>query len=158
MIKIDSTGVFLEGPEGSIPLHEDDEITLKLGMLYEGECEGIGPSKAAQKFGYTRQRYYQLLREFTSKGAEVLKSRKRGPKTNYRRTDEVERQIVRYRFLDPNISAEVIAQKLTQCGHPIATRSVQRVICEYGLQKKTPPVSSESDKDTPGDRDSSDEG
>ena len=142
MIKIDTSGLFLEGPKGIIPVKEDDEITLKLGMLIEGECEGRGAAKAAKKFGYTRQRYHQILQQFKNKGAEALKSRKPGPKGNYRKTDEVVRQIIRYRFLDPRISPEVIAQKLIQCGYPISIRSVERVISEYGLQKKTPHVSS----------------
>ncbi len=84
----------LSGPKGSLPIREDDEITLKLAMLYEGQCEGLGPEKAATKFGYTRQRYYQLLDSFKCQGAEGLKSLKRGPKRNYRRTDEVVRQII----------------------------------------------------------------
>jgi len=138
MIKIDSTGFFLEGPQGSLPVNENDEITLKLGMLIEGECEGYGRSKAAFKYGYTRQRYHQILKLFIEKGAKALKSGKTGPKNNYRRTDEVVRQIIRHRFLDPDATAEVIAQKLVQCGCPIAIRSVHRVISEYGLQKKTP--------------------
>ena len=142
MIKIDGKELFLAGPHGALPLKENDEITLKLAMLFEGECEGIGPTKAAEKYGYTRQRYHQLLQQFKQGGAEALKSQKTGPKGNYRRTNEVVRQIIRYRFLDPKISAEVIAQKLVQCGHPIAIRSVERVIFEYGLQKKTSFVSS----------------
>ena len=73
----------------------------------------------------------------------ALKSAKRGPKTNYRRTEQVVRQIIRHRFLDPDASAEVIAQKLRQCGWEISTRSVERVIGQFGLQKKTPRVSPE---------------
>ena len=34
-------------------------------------------------------------------------------------------------------SADVIAQKLRQAGFDISTRSVERVIEAYGLQKKT---------------------
>ncbi len=142
MIKIDGKELFLAGPHGALPLKENDEITLKLAMLFEGECEGIGPTKAAEKYGYSRQRYHQLLQQFKQGGAEALKSKKTGPKGNYRRTDEVVRQIIRYRFLDPKISVEVIAQKLVQGGYPIAIRSVERVISEYGLQKKTSFVSS----------------
>jgi len=138
MITIKGNKFQLDGPHGSILIREGDEITLKLGMLYEGECEGIGPAKASEKFGYTRQRYYQLLEQYKKHGAEALKNKRPGPKGNYRRTDEVVRQIIRYRFLDPQVSPEVIAQKLVQCGFSIAARSVERVISEYGLQKKTP--------------------
>ena len=143
MIEIDTKGVFLVEPKGSIPINEDDEITLKVGMLFEGECEGVGASRAARKFGYTRQRYYQILHLFKRQGAWALKSLKPGPKSRYRRTDELIRQVIRYRFLDPQISPEVIAQKLVQCGYEIATRSVERVISEYGLQKKTPHLPSQ---------------
>lgn len=149
MIEIHEGVATLSGPEGFLPVKEDDEITLKLAMLFEGQCEGLGPGQAAKKFGYTRQRYYQLLHQFMEKGAEGLKSLKTGPKGNYRRTDEVIRQIIRYRFLDPAITAEVIAQKLNQDGYPIAIRSVERVISGYGLQKKTPSLSARrrSDRD-----------
>lgn len=138
MIKIQEGVASLYGPAGSLPVRENDEITLKLAMLVEGQCEGLGSSEAAKKFGYTRQRYYQLLELFKNHGAEGLKSHKTGPKSPYRRTQEVVRQIIRYRFLDPNISPEVIAQKLNQNGFPLAIRSVERVLAEYGLQKKTP--------------------
>ena len=137
MIEIQDQRIILIGPEGVIPVREDDEITIKLAMLFEGECEGKGRTQCAQKFGYSRQRYHQLLNQFIKEGAQGLKSQKRGPKGNYRRTDEVVRQIIRYRFLDPELSAEVIAQKLIQTGRQIASRSVERVISEYGLQKKT---------------------
>jgi hypothetical protein len=147
MIEIHNGIASLLGPKGSLPVREEDEITLKLAMLFEGQCEGFGPAKAAEKFGYTRQRYYQILSQFMDQGAEGLKSLKPGPKGNYRRTHEVVRQVIRYRFLDPNMSPEVIAQKLNQNGYLIAIRSVERVISEYGLQKKT--VSLLSDNSTP---------
>ena len=65
-------------------------------------------------------------------------------KDNYIRTDEVVRQIIRYRFLDPKVSAEVIAQRLIQSGHNISVRSVKHdtIIVTYynapnpGLMKK----------------------
>jgi len=149
MIEIHEGKRFLFGPKGTLSVREDDEITLKLAMLFEGQCEGLGPLKAAKKFGYTRQRYHQILNQFMERGAAGLKRLKTGPKRNYRRTDEVVRQIIRYRFLDPQMSLEVIAQKLNQNGYPIAIRSVERAISEYGLQKKTPSVSSR--KHTPKD-------
>jgi len=120
-----------------LSVRPDDEITRKLSMLIEGECEGLGPLQAAQKFGFSKQRYFQLRAAFDDLGAAALQSRKRGPKTHYRRTAEVVRQVIRHRFLDAEASPEVIAQKLTQSGWEISIRSVQRVIEEFGLQKKT---------------------
>jgi len=128
------------GDRGSLAVPDDDEVSRKLAMLIEGECEGLGPTKAAQKYGFTKQRYFQIRHAYEQGGAQSLLSKSRGPKRNYRRTGELVRQVIRYRFLDPEMSAEVIAQKLRQTGFVISTRSVARAIAEYGLQKKTLPV------------------
>jgi len=127
----------LTGPAGSFLLPAADGITIKLAMIFEGQCEGSGPTKAASKFGYSKARYFQLLHLYQDHGAWALLSKPTGPKSNYRRTDEVVRQVIRHRFLDPEASPEVITQKLQQTHHPLSIRSVQRVIADYGLQKKT---------------------
>lgn len=125
------------GSAGELIVPSNDEITPRLMMLFEGECEALGAAGAARKHGVTRQRYYQVLKQFKEKGALGLQNQKRGPKTSYVRTDEVERQVIRHRFLDPDASVDIIAQKLRQAGFPISTRSVERVVEKYGLQKKT---------------------
>lgn len=137
MLHIDKQNIILVGPAGSITVPKEDEITSKLAMLYEGECEGLGPTCASKKYGYSKQRYFQLLTLYSQQGALSLQSKKRGPKSHYRRTDEVVRQVIRHRFLDSDASVEIIAQKINQCHFPISTRSVERVIEQFGLQKKT---------------------
>jgi hypothetical protein len=129
------------GDRGTLSVPQHDEIARRMAMLIEGECEALGPIKAAKKHGYTKQRYFQLRKLYREQGALGLLSKVRGPKTKYRRTNELERQVIRHRFLDPQASAEVVAQKLRQTGFVISTRSVERVIAEYGLQKKTLPMS-----------------
>ena len=124
------------GHAGALPVLETDEPTRRLAMLVEGECE-LGPKAAAEKFGFSRARYFQLRQQFQQAGADGLVPRKRGPKRNYRRTDEIVRQVIRHRFLDPEASAEVIAQKLVQTGATISIRSVQRIIRDYAIQKKS---------------------
>lgn len=125
------------GANGTIAVRDDDELVRKLMMIVEGECEGLGPSAAARKYCYTRQRYNQLRKAFLEHGTKALANLKRGPKKNYRATEAVIRQIIRYRFLDPDASPEIIAQKLRQCNFAISSRSVERVVTLYGLQKKT---------------------
>jgi transposase len=137
MVRFQQRKHALVGQGGSLGVPVDDEVTRKLAMLIEGECEGLGPLAAARKFGFSKQRYFQLRELFAAQGAAALRSRKRGPQRNYRRTDELVRQVVRHRFLDPDATVEVIAQKLRQSGLPISARSVERVIAEFGLQKKT---------------------
>ena len=147
MARFDVKKQALVGTSGRLRVPKEDEITRKLSMLIEGECDGLGPSEAARKFGFSKQRYFQLRAAFVESGSQALHSLKRGPKTHYRRTAEVVRQVIRHRFLDSEATAEVIAQKLVQSGWQISIRSVQRVIEEFGLQKKTLPMPSEGRSD-----------
>ena len=125
------------GPGGILPVRDEDEVSRRLAMLILGECEGQGATQAAKQFDFSRQRYYQLLAAFQQQGARGLILEPRGPKTDYRRTEQIVRLVIRHRFLDAEASAEVIAQKLRQLDHPISQRSVERIIADYGLQKKT---------------------
>jgi transposase len=124
------------GSLGTLPIADDDTISLRLAMLLEGECE-LGAKAAAEKFGLSRQRYFQLRQQFLAHGAASLTPQKRGPKHNFRRTEALVRQVIRHRFLDPEASAAVITQRLVQVGQLISCRSVERIFHDYGLQKKS---------------------
>ena len=115
-------------------------MTKKLFMIIEG-IYTIGVQESIRKYDYTEQRYYQLLKSFRKNGIEGLLNHKRGPQNNSLRTEPVINRIIRYRFLDPQSSSQVIAQKLRQEGFHLSARSVERTIQEYGLQKKTLQIS-----------------
>jgi transposase len=125
------------GPVGELLVPHGDEAAERFLMLIEGQCEGLGAVAAAAKYGLSKPRYYQLLQAFHKQGTSGLRSHKRGPKGPSVRTEEVVRQVIRHRFLDPEASADVIAQKLRQTGFAVSTRSVERIIEQVGLQKKT---------------------
>ena len=116
-------------------IDQKDSLSMKLSMLIEGHCT-IGVQEAIKKYGYTEQRYYQLLQKYQEGGAQALIDNKRGSDKQPVRTKETINQIIRLRFLDPFSSAGVIAQKLNQIGYKVSKRSVERTITEYGLQKK----------------------
>lgn len=140
MLSFSPDDLTFHGGAGTLAVAADDLVTQRLALLLEGECE-LGPKAAADKFGLSRQRYFQLRQQFHTHGASGLAPQKRGPKHNYRRTGELVRQVIRHRFLDPEASAEVITQKLVQTGAVLSCRSVERIIQDYGLQKKTLPTS-----------------
>lgn len=119
----------------------DDKVSRKLLMLVEGTF-GVGVQQSIKKYGYSEQRYYQLLKAFKKDGSEALIDKKRGPTQNSKRDKKIIQQIIRYRFLDPDCSAAVISQKLKQTGNAVSQRSVERTIQQYGLQKKTLPAKS----------------
>ena len=60
------------GDAGELPVPENDELTHRLAMLVEGECE-LGPKAAAEKFALSRQRYFQLRQQFHSPVKVVTK-------------------------------------------------------------------------------------
>jgi hypothetical protein len=151
MLSLEFFNERIRSDSGSLPIAQNDEITRKLAMLIEGECGSEGIDRAAAKFGFSRPRYFQLRTLFLQKGGQALLSSKRGPKSQYRRTQELVCQVIRHRFLDPEASTEVIAQKLRQANFSISKRTVDRVIAQFGLQKKTlsvpPPASPRGDRD-----------
>ncbi len=57
------------GPGGELAVHAGDEVTLKLAMLYSGECTDLGPLQAAASFGFSKQRYFQLRHLFNERGS-----------------------------------------------------------------------------------------
>jgi hypothetical protein len=116
-------------------IRTDDVASLKMMMIIEGTY-GRGVKHSIEKYSYTEQRYYQILRDFRKEGSPALIDKKRGPKQASVRIETVVQQIIRYRFLDPESSPKVIAQKLRQTGFSISIRSVERTIQEYGLSKK----------------------
>lgn len=125
--------------QGAITLDIDpsDPLLWKLAMVLEAALgKDCTIEQTASKYGYTREYFYQVLGKLKSHGSPGLQDRPTGPKTNYRRTPEISKQILRHRFLDPEATCGVIAQKMNQSGYPVSQRSVERVVQEYGLQKK----------------------
>ncbi len=129
--------IYLEGQFGRLAINSNDNLGKKVAMLIENQCLGVPANAAAKKYGYSRTRFYQLKDDFERGGTEALLSKKKGPGRKYVRTETINNQIIRYKFLDPEISAPVIAQKMRQLGYKISIRSVERTITELGLQKKT---------------------
>ena len=128
--------ILIKGIKGKdFIIDEKDSLAIKLSMLIEGHCT-IGVQEAIKKYGYTEQRYYQLMSKYLQDGSQGLIDKKTGSDKQPVRTKDIVNQIIRLRFLDPFSSAGVIVQKLDQMGYKVSKRSVERTITEYGLQKK----------------------
>jgi hypothetical protein len=136
-ISIQSDPPTFQGPGGTLALPAEDVASRQFAMLVEGQCSDQGIAQVAAQFGYSRQRYYQLLALFKKGGVAALVPALPGPKSNYRRTSAVVRRVIAQRFQDAEVSAAVIAQKLRQKRLPISQRSIERIFADYGLQKKT---------------------
>jgi hypothetical protein len=137
------------GPAGALPVAASDQQATRFLMLLHGQCLNENIAVVAGQFGLSRQRYYQLLDAYLAKGLAALEPQKTGPKSNYRRGEQVVRQILRYLYLDTSASPEVITQKLNQAGFRISLRTVHRVIADFGLQKKTLRAQSQESASSP---------
>jgi len=120
-----------------LTISPQDPVAWKLSMLFEAAHSNTdGIQDIAQRYGYTREHFYVIKKKYNEQGTEGLRDKPTGPKSAYIRTDEVKKQIIRHRFLDPEANCEVIAQKMRQSGVSVSQRSVERTIKDYGLQKK----------------------
>jgi transposase len=116
-------------------IRENDKTAIKFAMLIEGHLYNV--KEACSKYGYTEQRYYQILNKYNTQGLGGLIDKKRGSNKRPVRTDMTVNQIIRLRFLDPLASADILAQKMCQMGYKVSKRSVERTITEYGLKKNS---------------------
>ncbi len=120
-----------------LSVSKDDSVAWKLSMLLEAAGNKTGNIEdVARRYGYSREHFYVIKNAYDKGGAIALMNKSTGPKTDYVRTESVKKQVVRHRFLDPEANSEVITQKMRQSGVKISQRSVERIINEYGLQKK----------------------
>lgn len=136
-MKKDLTEKVIDG-NFTLKINPSDSTAWKLMMLIDAVTskeETI--EQISHRYGYTREYFYIIKKNYEDKGSQALSDKAKGPKCNYKRTDEIEKQIIRHRFLDPDANSEVIAQKMNQTGHIISQRSVERTIKDYGLQKKS---------------------
>jgi len=86
-MRFDDQARAIVGDHGTLAVQDDDQMARKFTMLIEDECEGLGPVKAAEKYGFSKQRYFQLRKAYQTDGTSALLNEVRGPKTKYRRTE-----------------------------------------------------------------------
>jgi len=133
----------IKGPGGILPVRPEDDATVDLVMLIEGETSGRALDEVLRQFGRSRSTYYEKLRRFRDAGLEGLLARPPGPRTPWRRPLEVVRYIVTTRLRHPDRSASAIAEDLSKTGHTVSVRSVERTLTQFGLTRsalKTQPV------------------
>ena len=109
----------LTGPSGSLNLLPDDDAACRFLMLLEGECLHDNIAAIAAKYGYCRQRYYQLLERFKS-GGELLDQR------------DVEKIMRRPPDLDQRDVAGLLYADIFEGSHANISRTVRRLAAASG--------------------------
>jgi transposase len=126
----------IRGPGGVLALRPEDDASLDLLMLVDGETSGRALDDVLQQYGRSRSTYFEKLRRFREDGVEGLLARPPGPRSPWRRPLEVVRFIVTTRLRHPDRGASAIAGDLGQLGHSVSVRSVERTLSQFGLTRQ----------------------
>jgi transposase len=126
------------GAGGTLPVRPDDQVALDLAMLIEGETSGRPLAEVLQQFGRSRTAYYEKLHRYGEEGVSGLAAKPPGPHGPWRRSPDVVRFVVTARLRDPGRSPETIARDLSQLGHEVSVRSVERTLQQFGLTRARP--------------------
>jgi transposase len=133
----------IRGPGGALQVSPRDEAAVDLAMLIEGETSGRPLDEVLERFGRSRSTYYEKLRRFRESGLEGLLAKPPGPRAPWRRPLEVVRFIVTSRLRHPERGAATIAGELSQLGHVVSLRSVERTLAQFGLTRPRPRVAAD---------------
>lgn len=119
-------------------LVRQDKVLIKFEMLrryYFGES----PCNFCEDYGYAVSGFYTIHNQFKEKGWKALID-KRGGAYHVKRTEEVDKETIVLKVINPDRSNESIAEELRSRGiADISTRTVDRVLEDHGLNnlKKT---------------------
>jgi hypothetical protein len=72
----------LVGPQGSLPVLEEDDITRKLVMLIEGECDALGPRRRLRHSASASLGTTKFVRPFNCMAPRRLRARNADPNVN----------------------------------------------------------------------------
>lgn len=132
----DTRTLEIKGPEKSILLSLKDAGLRDFVMILEGETAGTPVEELLRRWGFkSPATYYRKKKLFFKEGLSALLHHKRGPKHKSRLTDAIIKKVVALRFHSPEKNSAQIAQTLKQQGHSISSRSVDRVLADFGISR-----------------------
>lgn len=114
-----------------------DKAQVKYEMLRAHDVDGESITRAAKRFGYTRESYYQNHLRFKNEGILGLADRKRGRKGPVKLTGEVLEFIQDQRKAHPKLSGAKLAERVAErFGIELHRRTVERATIDGGSHKK----------------------
>jgi len=113
-----------------------DLVQVKYEMLRRVREEKLSVAAAARVFGFSRVRYYQILRDFQSEGLAGLLPRPKGPRRAHKLTAAAMAFIERQLRAKPTMDSGQLAQALgEQMAIHVHARSIERALAR-GPRKK----------------------
>lgn len=117
-------------------INPDDSIQWRYEMVRQATLSHKPIGEISKEFGFSRDMYFYYKSKFESAGMLGLVDCKPGPTKPRKRTEEVEKQILKIRFKRPELNMYEICEMLKHEGYEISPRSVGRTLTSHGLGLK----------------------
>jgi len=116
---------------------------VRYEMLRIARVEKVAVTEACRLFGFSREYFYRLERDFMSHGYTSLLSSSRGRRPLIALNQEIVNYIVHRKMTDPTLTGERLRQELkTNYQVDCSRRTVERIIEKLRLGKKGERISS----------------
>ena len=112
----------------------DDLLQVKYEMLRRVRCGDFTVKQAAQRFGFSRQSFYQAQETFTRGGLGALVPQKRGPRRAHKLSQKVVAFLERTIAADPGASLVDAVQQAF--GISVHRRSIERALARAKKKRR----------------------
>lgn len=135
-------GIKLWSDAGEIVIKADDNVSMRLKMLVEGETTKQSIENVSTKYGCASDSYYRWRKKYEESGLIGLKDKIRGPKKPSKTDQEVESDVIWYRFYYPELSMyditrEINEDRIKAGKDPLSAGLIGKILKEHGVSKKT---------------------
>lgn len=106
-----------------------DLVQVKYEMLRRARREGKAVTEVAERFGLSRQTFYEAERKLEETGLAGLVPKRPGPKGPHKLTEEVMAAVEAQRGDEPEVSSEALARYVEEhFGVSVHPRSIERAL------------------------------
>jgi transposase len=114
-----------------------DLVQVKYEMLRRARREGKAVTEAAERFGLSRQTFYEAERKMEAAGLGGLVPKRPGPKGPHKLTEEVMVAVEARRAEEPEASSEALARYVEErFGVSVHRRSIERALARREKKRR----------------------
>jgi transposase len=114
-----------------------DKAQVKYEMIRYYSVNKMTVTKVCAEFGFSREAFYTLYKEFQKKGFNAFINERTGRKTKSKITLEISGYIIKLKSTDNKLSSAKIAKQIKQHFNVnINKKTVERTLKEYGFGLK----------------------
>ena len=111
-----------------------DKAQVKYEMLREYCIDNISVTNICQKFGFSRETFYTLYRNFKKHGIQTFINEQKGRKTRIKITLEISGYIIATKASEPHLSGAQLAKRIKEKFKvTVSKKTVERELKKFGM-------------------------